>query len=255
MTTTAPPAPRAPMSPERKATLAAGLFYIATFVFSIPAAFGLYDDVLDHASAFVLGAGSETPVLWGAFFEMLTALTGIGTAVALYPFIRRHGPVGSIGFVASRTLEASIIVLGVVNVLAIVTLRQDATGGDTAALTTSAQSMLAMKDWTFLFGPGFIPVINALCLAPILYRARLVPRIIPTLGLIGAPLLFASSTGTLFGLHDQVSTTASVLVIPIFFWELSLGLWMTFKGFTAGSATPAAALRSADTPTLVGAPT
>lgn len=243
---------KAPMSRERKATLAAGIFYIATFVFSIPAAFGLYDNVLDHVAGFVLGAGSETPVLWGAFFEMITALTGIGTAVALYPIIKRHGPIGSIGFVASRTLEASIIILGVINVLAIVTLRQDVTGDNAAAITTNAQSMLAMKDWTFLFGPGFMPVINAICLAPILYRARLVPRIIPILGLIGAPLLFASSTGTLFGLHDQVSGTATLLVIPIFFWELSLGVWMTFKGFSSSPSIPDSAQPTVQVPELAG---
>jgi hypothetical protein len=226
------------MDRTRRATLAAGLFYIATFVFSIPAAFGLYNGVLDHATAFVLGTGSTTPVLWGAFFEIITALTGIGTAVALYPVIRRHGPSGTIGFVASRTLEASMIFLGVICVLTIVTLRRDASGGDVAALTTSARTMLAMKNWTFLLGPGFMASINALCLAPILYRARLVPRLIPALGIIGAPLLFASSAATLFGLHDQVSATATLLVLPIFCWELSVGVWMALKGFRPGPQRP-----------------
>jgi hypothetical protein len=228
---------KAPMDPQRRATLAAGLLYIATFVFSIPAAFGLYDNVLDHASAFVLGAGNQTPVLWGALFEIITALAGIATAVVLYPVIKRHGPAGSIGFVASRTLEASMIFLGVVAVLAVCTLRKDYSGaGDVSAMTTTTQALVALKNATFLLGPGFMAAINALCLAPILYRARVVPRIIPILGMVGAPLLFASSVGTLFGLHDQVSASASLLVLPIFFWELSVGVWMACKGFRTTAA-------------------
>ena len=121
-------------------------------------------------------------------------------------------------------------------VLSIVTLRQDFTGTDATGLTTVAQSLVAMKDWTFLLGPGIMPAINALCLATILYRSRLVPRIIPTIGLIGAPLLLASSIGTLFGWHDQVSGSAMLLALPIAAWELSLGIWMTVKGFRVSAS-------------------
>ncbi|CAN5712043.1 hypothetical protein BH10ACT1_BH10ACT1_05330 [soil metagenome] len=228
---TLPEPTRAPMSSLRRTALVAGLFYLATFIFSIPAAFGLYDNVLDNAD-FVLGAGNSTPVLWGAVFEIVTALTGIGTAIALYPVIKRHGVGGAVGFVASRTLEASMIFLGVVSLLGVCTLRQDLAGNtDHATLATTAHALVALKDWTFLLGPGFMASVNAMCLAPIMYRSKLVPRLIPTLGLIGAPLLFASSVGTVLGLHDQVSATATILVLPIFFWELSLGIWMTLKGF------------------------
>src|SRR3954447_8606586 len=155
-----------PMSPTRKAALVAGLFYIATFVFSIPA-LALYDGVL-HNHNFVLGAGSDQAVLWGALIEILTALTGIGTAVALYPVIKRHGPGRAVGFVASRTLEAAMIFTGVLAVLSIYTLRQDAAAAtDTGALTTTASALVAVKDWTFLLGPGVIPAISALCFAAI----------------------------------------------------------------------------------------
>src|ERR687894_1124268 len=112
-----------PMDPTRKAALAAGLFYIATFVFSIPA-LGLYDGVVNDPN-FVLGAGSDQGVLWGGLIEILTALTGIGTAVALYSVIKRYGPGRAVGFVACRTLEAAMIFAGVLAVLAIYTLRQD----------------------------------------------------------------------------------------------------------------------------------
>ena len=228
MTTTG--TPRAPMDATRKAALAAGLFYIATFVFSIPA-LGLYEGVVNDPN-FVLGAGSDQGVLWGGLIEILTALTGIGTAVALYPVIKRHGPGRAVGFVASRTLEAAMIFTGVVAVLAVYTLRQDFAGGtDTAALTTTASALVAIKEWTFLLGPGLMASVNALCFATILYRSGLVPRWMPTLGLIGAPLLLASSTVTLFGGWEQVSSTAILFVLPIAVWEFSVGVYMTVKGF------------------------
>ena len=220
---------RTPMSPLRKAALAAGLLYLATFVFSIPA-LAFYDGVL-HNADFVNGAGSSTGVLWGAMFEIITALTGIGTAVVLYRVLRQHGPTGAVGFVASRTLEAAMIFVGVISVLGVYTLRQDFAGTDTAGLTTTAHALIAIKDWTFLLGPGVMPAINALCFATVLYRSRLVPRIIPTIGLIGVPLLLASSTATLFGAFDQVSRPAMLGAFPIALWEFSIGLYMTFKGF------------------------
>lgn len=239
MTTTRTAKP--PMDPARKAALAAGLFYIGTFAFSIPA-LGLYDGVLNDPN-FVLGAGGDQGVLWGGLIEILTALTGIGTAVALYPVIKRHGPGRAVGFVASRTLEAAMIFTGVLAVLAVYTLRQDFAGGsDTATLTTSASALVAVKDWSFLLGPGIMPAVNALCFATIMYRSRLVPRWIPTVGLIGAPLLVASSTASLFGGWEQVSSISLLMALPIATWEFSVGVYMTVKGFR----TPPAADADAD---------
>jgi hypothetical protein len=223
---------KAPMDPVRRATLVAGLFYIATFVFSIPA-LALYDGVVNDPN-FVLGAGSDQGVLWGGLIEILTGLTGIGTAVALYPVLKRYGPARSIGFVASRTLEAAMIFTGVLAVLSVYTLRQN--GGDADSLTTTASALVALKEWSFLLGPGVMAAINALCFATIVYRSRLVPRWIPTLGLIGAPLLLASCTGTLFGAWEQVTSTSMLLVLPIATWELSVGTYMIVKGFRTPTA-------------------
>lgn len=219
-----------PMDPTRKAALISGLFYIATFVFSIPAP-ALYDGVLNDPN-FVLGAGSDQGVLWGGLIEILTGLTGMGSAVALYAVIKRHGPGRALGFVVSRTLEAAMICAGVLAVLAVYTLRQDAAAAaDTAALTTTATGLVAVKDWSFLLGPGIMPAINALCFASIMHQSRMVPRWIPTVGLIGAPLLLASSTATLFGAFEQVTPISLVLALPIATWELSVGIYMTVKGF------------------------
>ncbi|GAB91759.1 DUF4386 domain-containing protein [Gordonia rhizosphera] len=229
MTTSLTPTTWVSMSPDRKATLAAGLFYLGTFVFSIPA-LALYDGVVNDPD-FVLGAGSDRGVPWGGLIEILTALTCIGTAVALYPVLKRYGPGRAIGFVASRTLEAAMICTGVVAVLTVYTMRQELAGTDATALTTTARALVAVKDWTFLLGPGIMPAVNALCFATIVYQFRLVPRWIPTLGLIGAPLLLIFSTGALFGVWDQVSGVGMLAALPIATWEFSVGIYMTVKGF------------------------
>jgi hypothetical protein len=231
------------MSRTRKLALAAGLFYLATFVFSIPA-IAFYGDVLDNPD-FVNGAGSDGGVPWGAMFEVLTALTGIGTAVMLYSVIKRHGPSGAIGFVASRTLEAAAIFVGVMSLLAVYTLRQDYAGTDEAGLTAAASAMVDLHDWSFLVGPGVMPAINALCLATVLLRSGLVPRVIPTIGLVGAPLLLISSTATLFGAWEQVSGPALLFGLPIATWEFALGVYLTVKGVKAAVAVDVAADPSA----------
>lgn len=210
----------------------AGVLYLVTFLTSIPALI-LKSPVL-HDPDFVLGAGSHGGVLWAGFLEVVLAIACIGTAVVLYPVARRQSETAALGFVSARLLEAAVIVVGAVSLLAVVTLRQDlaaSAGADAAALLVTGSALVAIHDWTFLLGPGLMPAINALCLGYVLYRSRLVPRIIPALGLIGAPLLAISVTATLFGIYDQVSVLAVIAVLPIALWELSLGIWLVAKGF------------------------
>jgi hypothetical protein len=224
---------RAPMDPMRKTALIAGVAYIATFVFSIPVKFGFWADILDKPD-FVLGAGSDNTVLWGALFEVLTALAGVAAAVSLYGIARRHSGRAALGFVTSRVLEATMIFVGVLSILTVYTLRHDVAGtadADTGALLTLRHALVGIHDWTFLIGPGVMAGVNGLLIGSVMYRARLLPRWIPTLGLIGAPLLLISCIATLFGAWDQISGPALVLVLPIAVWEFSFGIYMTVKGF------------------------
>jgi hypothetical protein len=231
---------RVRMDPMRKAAFFGGGLYLITFLASIPA-LALKSPVLDHVD-FILGHGSTTSVMWAGVLDLVTGLAGIGTAVALYPVTRRFGQSAAIGFLASRVLEASIIFMGVVSLLAIVTLRHDVTGttgADAASLVIAGRSLVAVHNWTFLVGPGLVAGVNGLFLASVMFRSRLVPRIIPIVGLIGAPLIIISATGTIFGLWDQVSRAAVPLGFPIALWEFSLGTWMLVKGFkTVGTTLP-----------------
>lgn len=212
------------MTPGRRIALAGGIAYLATFAFSIPV-LGLYEPVLDHPE-YVSGNGADNQVLFGGFVEFLLALSCVASAVALYPVTRRLSRSLGLGFVLSRTLEAGLILVGMVSMLSIVTLRQE--GGDEG----TARALLALHDWTFTFGQGLMPVVNALCLGPLLYRSGLVPRWIPLLGLVGAPILFASKIVVLFDGIEDVGAVALVCALPIAVWEFSLGIRLVAKGFT-----------------------
>ena len=222
---------RPPMDSMRKTALVAGVLYLITFISSIPAVF-LLDPVLTDPN-YIISAGADTRVLWGTLLDLVNALACIGTAVALFSVVKRQHEGLALGFVTTRMAEAAVIVIGVVSLLAVVTLRQGATAGtDAASLVVAGQTLVAIRDWTLLLGPGLMPAFNALLLGYLMYRSGLVPRVIPTMGLIGAPLLLSSTIGTMFGINDPVSVWTGIATAPIFLWELSLGLWMAFKGFT-----------------------
>ena len=226
-----PAATRPPMDRMRRTSLAAGILYLVTFV-SIPT-LALYQDVRGKTD-FVLGAGSDTGVLVAASSEVVVALAGIGTAVVLYRVARRQSETAALGFVTARVVEGALIIVGVVSVLTLLTLRTDVAGtagADPASLLTAGHTLAAAYDWTFLLSQSLMPVFNALCLGYVLYRSGLVPRILPIVGLVGAPLLLASDIAIFFGVIDRVSPFAAVAFIPIAVWEFSLGVYLTVKGF------------------------
>ncbi len=235
-------ATRPPMDRMRRTSLAAGILYLITFV-SIPTLI-VFQPVRNGAD-FVLGAGSDTGVLLGASSEVIVALAGIGTAVVLFPVAKRVSETAALGFVASRVVEGTLIIVGVVSVLSLVTLRNDVAGtadADAASLVTTGHTLAATYDWTFLLSQSLAPVFNALCLGYVLYRSGLVPRILPTIGLIGAPLLLAADIAIFFGVFDRTGPIA-LAALPIAAWEFSLGVYLTVKGFkpSAVAALPSAA--------------
>ena len=214
------------MTSTRKISLTAGLLYLLTFV-SIPTLF-LYNAV--RGANYIVGSGPDTSVYVGSVLEIVVALAGIGTAVALYPVVKRQNEGVALGFVAVRTLEAGAIFAGVFVLLAIVTLRQ--AGAGATALATG-QTLVGLHDWTFTLSQSFLPAVNALLLGSLLYQSRLVPRILPVIGFIGVPLLVASSVATLFGVNHYGSGISGVAGLPIAVWEFSLGAYLVIKGFRA----------------------
>jgi hypothetical protein len=203
-----------------------GVLFLITFVTSIPA-LALYQPVLDDPAGYIAGGGKDNQIYLGALLELLLVIANVGTAVVVFPILRRQNEILSLGYVTARLVECTFIAAGIFLVLGIVSLRQDSP--DAADL---AVSLAALKDWTFLLGPGFIVGWgNGLILGYLMYSSRLVPRPMAWLGLIGGPLIILSGIGVLFEWWDAGTTVPAITVIPEFLWELSLGIYCAVKGF------------------------
>jgi hypothetical protein len=221
------------MDPTRKIALAGGLIYLATFAASMPQ-LKLFANVIHDPTGYISNPGSNTALQVGSLLEIVTAAAGVGTAVVLYPVTRRVSRTAAIGFVTSRVVEATLILVGVLSLLTVVTLQHHfagATGAQAQALGVTGSALVAMRQWTFLLGPGVMAGVNDLLLGYLLYRSRLVPRLIPIIGLVGAPLILMSDTATIFGGWAQISTPATLCALPVAVFENSVGVWLTVKGF------------------------
>jgi hypothetical protein len=208
-----------------------GVLFLITFVTAIPALI-LYDPVLDN-TRYIVGGGVDTRIALGAFLEMILIVANIGTAVALFPILKRQNEGVALGYVTARVMECAFIAVGLLSLMAIVTLRQDIGGvAGASSLIPVGRSLVAIHDWTFVLGPGWIVGVgNGLLLGYLMYRSGLVPRAMAMLGLIGGPLIIASGTAVLFDVIEPGSTEQQIATIPEFFWELSLGIYLIVKGF------------------------
>ncbi len=215
-------APR--MASSRKTALLAGILYVLTFV-SIPT-LAIYGQV--KSANYILGAGPDTAAIIGGILEIIVAIAGIGTAVVLFPVLKRQNEGAALGLVAYRILESSTIFVGVTFLLSIVSLRQAGAGSD--ALVTS-HTLTLLYDRIFLLGQSFFPAICDLLLGFLLYRSRLVPRVLSLIGIVGGPLLIAGYLAVMFGLIGQHSTLAGLSAFPVAIFEFSLGIWLIVKGF------------------------
>jgi hypothetical protein len=216
------------MSPTRRISFAFGVLFLITFATSIPA-LALFQPVLDDPAGYVANGGSDNRIFFGAFLELLLIIANIGTAVVVYPILKRQNHILSLGYVTARIVESAFILVGILAVLSIVTLSQQDAGGDEGAI---AYTLAALKDWTFILGPGWVVGWgNGLILGYLMYRSGLVPRWLAMFGLVGGPLIILSGTLVMFDVADLHGTLQGLATIPEFTWELGLGIYATVWGF------------------------
>jgi len=223
------------VSPEESRRIATtfGVLYLITFATSIPALW-LFQPVLDDPAGYVAGAGHDNRIFLAAFLELLLIIANIGTAVVVYPLLKRENEILAIGYVTARLVESTFILVGILSVLAVVTLQQNPSAGSEATLGTLAFTLAAIKDWTFLLGPGFVVGVgNGLILGYLMYRSGLVPPRMTILGLVGGSLICITGILVMFGVDDQGGTLQGIATIPEALWELLLGIYPIVWGFRA----------------------
>lgn len=239
MTTTTRPLSAAPKVSHRRTALVVGVLFLVTYVTAIAAKFFFYPPLYEND--YIVSGGADGRVLWGAFSEVLLVIANIGTAVALFPLLKRQHEGLALGFVAARVVESVLICIGILSVLTVVTMRQDlssAGGADSAGLSTVGHALVALQEWTFKLGPNLtVGVGNGLLLGYLMYRSGLVPRGMAVLGLAGGVGICLSGVAVLFGLTEAGSPLQLAASLPEFFWELSLGIYLVAKGFKPSALT------------------
>ena len=219
------------MERDQKRARVFGVLYLITFVTGI-LGLVLYETILRHPRSYIAGAGHDKQVLFGALLELLLIVANIGTAVVIFPIVRRLNEELALGYVTARIVECGFIAVGIVSVLAIMALRQDPAGTSDGTLVALGQSLVDIHDATFLLGPGFVVGVgNGLILGFLMYRSGLVPRRMAWFGLIGGPLVCLSGIAVMFGAFDAGSAPQGLATIPEIIWEAFLGIYLTFKGF------------------------
>jgi hypothetical protein len=209
---------------SRKISRAAGFLYLLTFV-SVPT-LALYTQV--KSTNYIFGTGSDISAIIGGILEIIVALSGIGTAVVLFPILKRQNETLALGLVAARILESSTIFVGVAFILSIVSLQQSGAGVDALA---TGHVLTVLYDRIFLLGQSFMPAICDLLLGFLLYQSRLVPRVLSLIGIVGGPILLAGYSAVMFGLIGQHTSLAGLSALPVALFEFSLGVWLVVKGF------------------------
>jgi uncharacterized protein DUF4386 len=221
----------APTQAEQRTARIMGAWFLGTFVFSIPA-YWFYDPLLNHAN-YVVGNGADTRVGVGALLEIMLAISGIATAVVIFPIVKRVNESVALGYIASRTVESILILIGVLSLMSVVALRQDfATTDNRGALIDAARSLLAVHEQTALLGPQFCAGLgNGILLGYLMWRSRLLPRPMVMIGLIGGPLALLAGIGVLLGAWDITSGLPVAMTAPEAIWEFSLSVWLLARGF------------------------
>lgn len=216
------------MNPQMIARVT-GILFLITYATSIPQFVILYAPVLADPN-YIVGVGRDTLII-ANFLELLLIIATIGTAVVLFPLLRRQNEILALGYVTARIVECVFIAVGILSLLTVVALRQEAAGADPGSLVLVGQSLVALHDMTFLLGPGFMAGVgNGLILGYLMYTSRLIPRYLAVLGLIAGALLIVSGVA-LFGVFEAGSVWQGIATIPYFIWGLALGIWLTVKGF------------------------
>ncbi|RAP73384.1 DUF4386 domain-containing protein [Paenibacillus montanisoli] len=225
---------------NRTAATMIGVFFILAAVTAVLGGLIFYDPILQEPDYLTKGAEHGNQVILGALMELMLVVSAVGTATTMFPILRKYNETVALWHLCFRFLEAIIITIGVISVLSLLTLSREfiaAEAPDLAAFQTSGTILKAIHDWTFMLGPLFMLGINTMMYSCIFFRAKLVPRFIPILGMTGAALVFLCTLLVMFGVIEQVSFWGAILAMPVAANEMTLAVWLIVKGFNKGPLT------------------
>lgn len=221
------------MKNHRIIAICTGVLFLIAAIASIIGLI-LYQPILEDSEYIIHSATHNTQIYWGAFFEIITVFAVMGTPIAFFPILRKINLSMAVTTISFRLLEACIIIIGILSLLAITSLNQsfsEEVNPNISTYVVSGKLLIAIKNWTFLFGPNLALGPSTLLTSYMLYKSKLLPKTIAFLGLIGGPLIFISAIMVMFGFYKQISVMGTIAALPVFFYEMSLAIWLIVKGF------------------------
>ncbi|WEK54424.1 MAG: DUF4386 domain-containing protein [Candidatus Cohnella colombiensis] len=237
------------MNSNKLAAKIVGVLFILAAVTSI-IGLTLYDPILKDPDYLMKGSEHANKILLGALMEIILVVSAVGTAATMFPILRKYNETIAIWHVCFRFLEAVIITVGIISVLSLLTLsREFVSAGalDAPYFQASGTLLKAIHDWTFLLGPALMLGINTMMYSYIFIKSKLVPRFIPILGMTGATLVFTEALLVMFGVIEQVSVWGAILALPVAANEMTLAVWLIFKGFNPSALASLSAKKNATT--------
>lgn len=217
---------------HRKNARTIGAFFVIAAISAI-IGLALYNPILNDGNYLIKGAKHANQIILGAIFELILVSTAVGTGIAFFPYLKKQNEAMALGYLCFRMLEAVFIMIGIISILTLLSVSQNYTAEKTGieSYKIVAQALKATHRWTFILGPNFMLGINTFLYSYLLYRSRLVPKKLAILGILSAVLIFIAALLEMFDIIQQVSTIGFLLAFPIFIYEMSLAIWLTFKGF------------------------
>ncbi len=223
---------------DRKNAILTGIFFIAA---STTAIIGLvlYNPLLVSSNYLTEGAANSFQIILGAVFELILVASNIGTAIMLFPYLRKYNIHLGLGYLCFRFLESVTILIGLISVLALLTLSISFTGNPAADINLFSSvgiSLKAIHDWTFIVGPHFLLGINTFIYSYTFFKSGLVPKKLSTIGITGAILIIITALLKMFGVTEGFSALTVVLALPVALYEMILAGWLITKGFNMKEA-------------------
>ena len=178
---------------------------------------GFLATVPDHKGILVLGA----------LLMLANTAVDIGKAVLFFPVIEKWGRRTALAYLGTMVFEVALMAVGVLALLMLVPLADQAQSGQLDASTAQSLSMLAVDGNEMGYQIGQLALaFGAMFLAYLLFRSALIPRVLAGLGIVGYVTHMAGAIFELFGVHISMW-----LLIPGGIFEVSLGVWLLVKGF------------------------
>lgn len=221
------------MTQDRRNGILIGIFYIVAAVSAVVAVL-CYDPVLNDNWYLAVINGKKTELLVGVLNDLFLVMAAVGTAIMLFPYLRRWNEHLALGYLCFRFMEAVFIAIGAVSILGLLQLsiHYEASGiHNQENLSDIGYLLQGLHRWTSMLGPNFMLGVNTILYSYLLFRTRLVPRPLAMFGMVTAVLVFTAGLLEMFGALEPYSAAKGFLALPVGVYEMSLAAFLIVKGF------------------------